>query len=162
MVKSDNNDIKPIKSSISDEFGDGDGKYLAHAMVYSIEIKNYVADNFKKEITNLDVLNFALFICHEIVTAKKWDNQENLINDLTEIINDDSKLNEYIFTHLATIKAWNETVAELDCNNPDDVSESEFDELMNKYNEKYQYKAWNDEKKVLNMFHEKGKADGGV
>ena len=43
-----------------------------------------------------------------------------------------------------------------------DVSESEFGELMNKYNEKYQYKAWNDEKKVLNMFHEKGKADGGV
>lgn len=163
MVKSDNNNIKPIKSSIAVEMGTD--TYYAHAMVYNIEIKSYIADNFKKEITDLDVLNFALFLCNEIVTAKKWDNQENLINDLTEIINDDSKLNEYIFTRLAKIKSWNETVIEIETkygkDKANDVSEKEFSEILKKYNEKNQYKAWNDERQILNLYSSKF-ATGGV
>ena len=158
-------DIKPIKSTISDDFNNNpDGKYVAYASVHNYEIKSYIAETFKKEITDLDVLNLAMFLCNEIVTAKKWNNEKQLINDLTEIINDDSKLNEYIFTHLATIKSWNESVFEIESKygkKAKDVSEKEFDEIMNKYNERNQYKAWNDERKILDMYFKKSKAAKG-
>lgn len=160
--------IKPIKSSISNDFKDSDGKYIAHAMVYSIEIKNYITETFKKEITDLDVLNFAMFLCNEIVTAKKWNTTNKVLKKLSEILNDESKMNEYIFVNLATIKAWNETVFEIENKygskeKAKNVSEKEFDELMNANVEKTQYKAWNDERKILDMYFNKSKgvSDGG-
>lgn len=164
---SESDDVKPIKSTISTDFDDGnDGKYFAHAYVYNHEIKSYVADNFKKEITDLDVLNFALFLCNEIVTAKKWKIEKELIKTLTEIINDDSKLNEYIFTNLAGIKAWNETVFEIESkygskDKAKEVSEKEFDDILKKYNEKNQYKAWNDERQILDIYSNKSNAAKG-
>lgn len=165
---SENDDgIKPIKSTISDDFKDSDGKYVAHAMVYNTEIKSYIAETFKKEISDLDVLNFALFLCNEIVTAKKWNITDKVLNDLSEILNDESKMNEYIFTRLATIKAWNDTVFEIENKygskeKAKEVSEKEFDAIMKKYNEKYHYKAWNDERKILEMYSAKYKAAKGV
>ena len=40
-----------------------------------------------------------------------------------------------------------------------EVSEKEFNELMNANNEKNQYKAWNDERKILDMYSKKSKGD---
>lgn len=54
MVKS--NKIKPITSSISST--DDDDINFALCSVYANEIKQYVATNFKKEITDLDVMKY--------------------------------------------------------------------------------------------------------
>ena len=165
MVKPETDDIKPIKSTISNNFKDSDGKYIAHAMVDNYAIKSYIAETFKKEISDLDVLNLALSLCDEIVTAKKWNIADNVLKDLSEILNDESKMNEYIFTRLATIKSWNETIFEIENKygkeKAKDISEKEFDAILKKNNEKNQYKAWNDERKILDMYYEKSKAAKG-
>ena len=165
MVKSETDDIKPIKSTISNNFEDSDGKYIAHAMTDHYAIKSYIAETFKKEISDLDVLNLALSLCDEIVTAKKWNITDNVLKDLSEILNDESKMNEYIFTRLATIKSWNETIFEIENKygkeKAKDISEKEFDAILKKNNEKNQYKAWNDERKILDMYYEKSKAAKG-
>lgn len=153
--------IKPIKSTISADFDDN--KAFALASVYSHEIKTYVADNFKKEITDLDVLNFALMLCDRIVTADSDDEVAETLKEVTEIITNKYKLNEFIFTNLAVIKSWNETTDAL-YDKKYDVTEKEFNDLMKKNNEKNQYKAWNDERKILDAYSSKfakGGADNG-
>ena len=62
--------------------------YFALSGLHGYEIKEYVADNFKKEITDLDILNFSLFLCNSIVTAESDDEKADLLNDLTDVIND--------------------------------------------------------------------------
>lgn len=165
---SESDDIKPIKSTISVDFNDeSDVDYFALCGVQSYEIKTYVADNFKKEITDLDVLNLAMMLLCDIVTVETDDEKANIISDLTDIVTNKYKLNEFIFTRLATIKSWNETTAKLNAKYGnkekmrDKVTEKEFDELMNANNEKNQYKAWNDERRVLDMYSAKGDSDGG-
>lgn len=160
----DNDDgVKPIKSTIAIDFDDD--KAFALCSVHSYEIKKYIADNFKKEITDLDVLNLSLALCEKIVTAKMWNEEKELINVLTDIINDDSKLNEFIFTELAKIRAWTETVTAIESKygkgKSKDVPKKEFDSIYNANNEKYQYKAWNDERKIIDMYSGKFKAAKG-
>lgn len=157
-TESTDDGVTPIKSTISADFDDN--KAFALASVYSHEIKTYVADNFKKEITDLDVLNFALMLCDRIVTADGDDEVAETLKDVTEIITNKYKLNEFIFTNLAVIKAWNETTNALH-DKKHEVTEKEFNDLMNKNNEKYQYKAWNDERRILDKYSSKY-ADGGV
>jgi len=161
-------EVKPIKSTISVDFDSAETiKYFALCSVYSHEIKTYVADNFKKEITDLDVLNFAMMLCCYVVTAETDDEKADIIKEVNEIVTDKNKLNEYIFTRLATIKSWNETTASLESkygnkqNMKDNMSKKEFDELMNANNSKNQYKAWNDERKVLDAYSGKS-ANGGA
>lgn len=170
-LSAENNDgVSPIKSSISVNFDDdSDVDYGALSGLYNYEIKSYIADNFKKEITDLDCLNFAMMLCCYIVTAETDDEKADIISDVTDIVNDKYKLNEYIFRNLATIKSWNETTAKLQSKYGSketmkhEVTEKEFDDLMNANNEKNQYKAWNDERQVLDIYSEKikGDLDGG-
>ena len=150
-------DVKPIKSTIATDFDDD--KAFALASIYNGEIKKYVADNFKKEITDLDVLNLSLHLCNAIITTDDADEKAELLKDISDIVNNGYKKNEFIFTRLATIKSWNETTAALF--DKSDVSETEFNDLMNKNNEKNQYKAWNDERQILDKYSSKY-ADGGV
>ena len=163
-------DIKPIKSTISVDIGDPDVDYFTLSGLYGNEIKQYVADNFKKEISDLDVLNIAMMLCCYIITAETDDEKAAIIDDITAIVNDKYQLNQYLFTNLATIKSWNETTAKLNSKYGNDkrkmrdnVTEKEFDELLNDNNEKNQYKAWNDERKVLDMYFKEtnGDLDGG-
>ena len=162
--KTETDDVKPIKSTISVD-NDSEIDYFALCGLYNHEIKTYVADKFKKEITDLDVLNFAMMLCCYVVTAETDDEKADIISDVTDIVNDKYKLNEYIFTRLATIKSWNETTAKLESKYGNkqhmkkEVSEKEFNELMNANNEKNQYKAWNDERKILDMYSKKSKGD---
>jgi len=153
--------VKPIKSTIAvDEFKDENGiDYFALSGLYGHEIKQYVADNFKKEITDLDILNLSLHFCNAIITTDDADEKAELLKDISDILNDEYKKNEYIFTRLATIKSWNETTAALF--GKKDVSEKQFNDLMKKNNEKNQYKAWNDERQILDMYSSKS-ATGGV
>ena len=156
---SENDDgIKPIKSTIAIDFDDENA--FALCSVYNYEIKKYVANEFKKEITDLDVLNFAMMLCCDVVTAETDDEKADIISDVTDIVNDKYKLNEYIFTRLATIKSWNETTAKLS-DRKNEVTEKEFNELMNYNNEKYHYKAWNDERKILDIYSNKSNAAKG-
>lgn len=152
--------VKPIKSTIAvDDFKDDDGvDYFALTGLYGAEIKKYVADKFKKEITDLDVLNFSIFLCNAIVTADTDDEKASILKDVTDILNDKYRLNEYLFTNLAVIKSWNETTAALF--DKKEVSEKEFNDLMTKNNERNQYKAWNDERKILDAYS--GKSKGGL
>ena len=158
MVAAEKDDVKPIKSTISVD-DDSEIDYFALCGLYNHEIKTYVADNFKKEITDLDVLNFAMMLCCYVVTAETDDEKADIISDITDIVNDKYKLNEYLFTRLATIKSWNETTAAL-CNKKK-VSETEFNALMSKNVERNQYKAWNDERKILDKYSKKSKAAKG-
>ena len=148
--------IAPIKSTISDNFDDHES--FALASIYNGEIKKYVADNFKKEISDLDVLNLSLHLCNAIITVDDADEKAALLKDISDVVNDEYKKNEYIFTRLATIKSWNQTTAALF--DKSDVSEKEFNDLMNKNNEKNQYKAWNDERRILDKYSSKY-ANGG-
>lgn len=164
MVKSETDDIKPIKSTISifdDDLSEINYFALSDGLMYKIQ--KHIADTFKKEISEIDIFNFAMCLCAEIVTADDDETKSEIISEITDIVNDDYKMNEFIFTRLATIKSWNETTAALlDKNN--DVSEKEFNELMETNNEKNQYKAWNDERKILDMYSKKsakGDSDGG-
>ena len=155
--------VKPIKSTIAVDFNNDDDAidYFALCGIYGNEIKQYIAANFKKEITDLDVLNFSIFLCNAIVTAETDDEKADIISDITDIVNDKYKLNEYIFTRLATIKSWNETTAALF--GKKDVTEKEFNELMNDNVERNQYIAWNDERKILDAYADKMKsAKGGL
>lgn len=166
-TKAADDDVKPIKSTISVDLTDNDSDvdYFVLCGLYNHEIKSYVAANFKKEITDLDVLNFAMMLCCYVVTAETDDEKADIISDVTDIVNDKYKLNEYLFTRLATIKSWNETTAKLESKYGNkekmksEVSEKEFDELMNATVEKNQYKAWNDERKILDMYSNKSKGD---
>lgn len=153
--------VKPIKSTIAvDDIKNDDGvDYFALSGLYGNEIKEYVADNFKKEITDLDVLNLSIYLCNAIVTVDDADEKAELISDVTDIVNDKYKLNEFIFTRLASIKSWNETTAALF--GKKDVAEKEFNDLMNKNNERNQYKAWNDERKILDAYADKIRAAKG-
>ena len=149
MVKSETDDIKPIKSTISifdDDLSEINYFALSDGLMYKIQ--KHIVDTFKKEISEIDIFNFAMCLCAEIVTADDDETKSEIIGEITDIVNDDSKMNEFIFTRLATIKAWNETTAALLGKN-NDVSEKEFNELMEANNEKNQYKAWNDERKIL-------------
>ena len=156
-TKAADDGVKPIKSTIAADFGEE--KAFALCSVYSHEVKEYVANKFKKEITDVDVLNFAMMLCCYVVTAETTDEKAEILKDITEIIADDNKLNEFIFTRLATIRAWNETTATL--HSKEKVTESEFNELMNANVEKYQYKAWNDERAILDKYSSKV-TDGGA
>lgn len=166
MVKSETDDIKPIKSTISifdDDLSEINYFALSDGLMYKIQ--KHIADTFKKEISEIDIFNFAMCLCAEIVTADDDETKSEIIGEITDIVNDDYKMNEFIFTRLATIKSWNETTAKLESkhgkDNLDVVSKKEFDELMNAINEKNQYKAWNDERRVLDMYSAKGDSDGG-
>lgn len=154
-------DVKPIKSTIAVDFNKDDDAvdYFALSGLYGNEIKQYVADNFKKEITDLDVLNLSIYLCNAIITTDDADEKAELLKDISDIVNDEYKKNEFIFTRLATIKSWNETTAALF--GKKDVSEKEFNALMGKNVEKNQYKAWNDERRILDKYSSKY-ADGGV
>ena len=164
MVKSETDDIKPIKSTISifdDDLSEINYFALSDGLMYKIQ--KHIADTFKKEISEIDIFNFAMCLCAEIVTADDDETKSEIISEITDIVNDDYKMNEFIFTRLATIKSWNETTAALLGKN-NDVSEKEFNELMEANNEKNQYKAWNDERKILDMYSKKsakGDSDGG-
>ena len=160
--------IAPIKSTISvDIDNDSDVDYFALCGVYNHEIKTYVAANFKKEITDLDVLNFAMMLCCYVVTAETDDEKAAILKDVNDIVNDKYKLNEYLFTHLAIIKTWIEITAALECkygnkkNMQREITETEFNELMKANNEKNHYKAWNDERTILNKYSSKFADDGG-
>ena len=161
-TKAADDSVKPIKSTIAVDFNNDDDAvdYFALCGLYGNEIKQYIATNFKKEVTDLDVLNFSICLCNAIVTADTDDEKADILKDITAIVNDKYRLNEFIFTNLATIKAWNETTAALF--NKKDVSEKEFTALMNKNVEKNQYKAWNDERTILDKYSSKYAADGGV
>lgn len=164
LLVNENNDAvvdgnKTIKSSVS--YKTADSPSLEYCYVNSCIIIDYISDTFKKEISDIDTMNVAMMLAHGIITAESDDEKELILKDITDIVNDKSKLNEYLFTHLASIKAWNETTLAL--KDKDDVSEKEFNELMNKNNEKWQYKAWNDERKVLDIIYaEKENATGGA
>ena len=149
-------DVKPIKSSIAVEFGKENSKYLKLNWAYSSEIIKYVADNFKKEISYLDVSNFVTFLGYAIITAETDDEKADIIKDVTDVVNNKMKLNEFMFTNLATIKSWNETASTLENKEP---NEKEFTALMEKNNERNQYKAWNDERAILDAYSEKAKAE---
>ena len=155
--------VKPIKSTIAvDDFKNDDGvDYFALSGLYGDEIKKYISNKFKKEISDLDVLNLSIYLCNTIITVDDADEKAELISDITAIVNDEYKLNEFIFTRLASIKSWNETTAALFSKKT--VSEKEFTDLLNKNNEKNQYKAWNDERKILDAYADKMKsAKGGL
>lgn len=157
--KTDKDSLKTVKSSLSDEYGDEKALAMMHTHIF--DIKEYIKETFRKEITDIDVFNISIHLVHGIILAESDPEKEIILSDVNEIINDKFKLNEFIFTHLAMIKAWNETTAILKDKN--DVSENEFNELMTANNEKWQYKAWNDERKVLDIIHaEKENAKGGA
>lgn len=169
MVKSETDDIKPIKSTISifdDDLSEINYFALSDGLMYKIQ--KHIADTFKKEISEIDIFNFAMCLCAEIVTADDDETKSEIIGAITDIVNDDSKMNEFIFTRLATIKSWNEAIFEIENKygkeKAKDISEKEFNELMEANNEKNQYKAWNDERKILDMYSKKsakGDSDGG-
>ena len=123
--------VTPIKSSISININENDDvtDYFALSYVHSQEIKQYIADNFKKEINDFDIMNLSLYFCYLIVVTDD-DKKSEFLKDISDIFNDDYKKNEYIFTRLAAIKSWNETTAVL--KDTDDVSEKEFNDLMKK------------------------------
>lgn len=151
--------VKPIKSTISVDDTD-DVDYFALCGLYNHQIKQYVAAEFKKEITDLDVLNFAMFLCYSVVTAETDDEKADILKDIATIVNDKYRLNEYLFCNLATIKAWNETAFKLF--DKKEVSETEFDAVLKRNVEINQYKAWNDERKILDIYSgESNSTDGG-
>lgn len=141
----ENTDIENTAATLTDK----DYAMLIADTYYS---KMYLESNFKKEVSEYDILFFSVSIANQIITAESDADKKSLIDDLTEIINDKSKLNEFFFKHLAMIKAWNESYFEIKdkINDYDDELEFEkaFCELMEKNNSKWQYKAWNDELKV--------------
>lgn len=135
-------------------------KHFAMGGMYCDKIDEYIENTFKKSVSVCEIITLSLMQLYYIISVENDEDKELLLSEMKKITTDKSNLNEYIFTSIATIKAWNETAFAL--KGKENVSETEFDELMEKNNEIFQYKAWNDERKVLEKFHaETDAADGG-
>lgn len=140
------NPEKHTDKSLSDD--EYDLKF-AHCEVMNYELITYIKDKFDKDIDNVDVLNIALMLSNEIITAETDKDKERIKTTVCDIIDDKYKLNEFIFTNLAMIKAWNETTFEFKDKDSSKQTEKAFIETFEKKRKRYEYKAWNDEMKIL-------------
>ena len=128
-----------------------DLKY-AHSEVMNSELLEYIKDKFEKDIDTNDVLNIALMLCNEIFTAESDKDKERIKKTVCDIVDDKYALNEFLFSNIAMIKAWNETAVEFKNKDASKQTEKEFVESFEKRRKKYEYKAWNDEKKVIEKY----------
>ena len=67
------------------------------------EIKDYFKKHFNKEITYSEISKLSRNIFNRLITAESNDKNKSI---LTEIINDENKLYEFIFSELAEINAY--------------------------------------------------------
>lgn len=133
------------KSLSDDEY---DLKF-AHSEVMNIELIEYIKDKFDKTVDTVDVLNIALMLCNEIFTAESNDDKERIKTTVCDIVDNKYNLNEFIFSNLAMIKAWNETTFEFKDKDDSEQTEKAFVETFEKKRDRYEYQAWNDEMKHL-------------
>jgi hypothetical protein len=125
------------------------------------EIITYAETNFEKELIDVDVMDIAIYILHGIVTAESDDMKNKVKETLCTIIDDKYALNEFIYTKSNEILAVNNVAAKF-------IKDGEFnaansDAIVSEINKKvkeFEYKAWNDELKVIKRNADKS-ANGG-
>ena len=122
---------------------------FAHGEVMNIELIEYIKDKFDKDVDTADVLNIALMLCNEIFTAESDKDKERIKTTVCDIVDDKYNLNEFIFSNLAMIKAWNETTFEFKDKDSSEQTEKAFVEAYKKKRKRYEYQAWNGEMKHL-------------
>ena len=88
-------------------------------------------------------------LCNEIFTAESDKDKERIKTTVCDIVDDKYNLNEFIFSNLAMIKAWNETTFEFKDKDDSEQTEKAFVETFEKKRDRYEYQAWNDEMKHL-------------
>ena len=114
------------------------------------EIITYAETNFEKELLDIDVMDLAIYILHGIVTAETDDKKNNVKETLCAIIDDKYALNEFIYVKSNEILAFNNAVSgfikdgEFNAANSDKIN-AEIDKKV----KEFEYKAWNDELKVI-------------
>lgn len=126
------------------------------------EIITYAESNFEKELLDIDVMDLAIYVLHGIVTAETDDMKNDVKNTLCTIIDDKYALNEFLYTKSNEILAFNNAVSgfikdgEFNADNTDKIN-AEIDRKI----KEFEFKAWNDELKVLKRNADKS-ANGGV
>ena len=126
------------------------------------EIITYAESNFKKELLDIDVMDLAIYVLHGIVTAETDDMKNNVKETLCAIIDDKYALNEFLYVKSSQILAFNDAVSgfikdgEFTADNCDEIN-AEIDKKI----KEFEFKAWNDELKVIKRYADKS-ANGGV
>ena len=121
-------------------------KYFYTVSCLMSGILDKVESKFKKEFDDLDLMNVATFLLHGIVCTESKDEKEIIKQRICEMIDNPMHLNEFLYTRAKSIKAYDNTF--YDC-----LVTGNLEDLDNKLNdavEKAEYKAWNDEQKIIN------------
>lgn len=123
-------------------------KYYYSIGVLANDILDCIDAKFKKEFDDLDLMNVAMYTLHGIVCAETDDEKALVKSKICDMIDEPMNLNEWLFTNAKSIRAYDETFYNaITTGNTDNLAEK-----LEKAVEVAEYKAWIDEKYVLDKF----------